>query len=91
MKMIDKKRTELKKDDQFYQSIENDRNYLLSSVVKKKNYSKYNTTSKTVNKNSANKDLNFYRKVSKYELDNLSVDWRNYQDEKSNQDTFNVI
>ena len=35
-------------------------------------------------------DYNFYRKVSKYDLDKLCVDWTEYQKERERQNTINA-
>lgn len=35
-------------------------------------------------------DYNFYRKVSKYDLDKLCVDWSEYQKERERQNTVNA-
>ena len=34
-------------------------------------------------------DTNFYRKVNKYELDNMTVDWNEYKKEKERQQAYN--
>lgn len=34
-------------------------------------------------------DVNDYRRVSKYELDNMTVDWQKMMKEKEKQQTFN--
>lgn len=34
-------------------------------------------------------DTNLYRRVSKYELDNMTVDWQKLMKEKEKQQTFN--
>jgi flagellar motility protein MotE (MotC chaperone) len=34
--------------------------------------------------------MNYYRQVSKYELDNNTVNWQELKSEKSRQDTYNA-